>query len=152
MQDLIVNQHASINLDGAGVPPPEMDKIEKSLLGLAVTFGLLQKHTTLLETILTLLPEGTGRAFLDNDGATKILPAEAIAQLIAQQTKANIIHRELENVKTHQYLTSENRAVQISLIHELPHTLGEVTEVKESILKTMNDFSADELNADQVEE
>ena len=151
-QEELAKQLESLNI-GRDIPSEsDLEKIDTSLLAIAVTNGLLEKHSVILQSLLSLLPATTGAEFFNSDGSGKDTADIAIAQLSVQQQQANFIHRYLEKVKLGQKLASENKAVKLNLIHEVPETMGDVTEVRESILKTMSDFSADDLSPDLIEE
>ena len=78
-----------------------------------------------------------------NETNENISPTEAIRQLIIQQNQCNVIFRNFESNRLSQLMKSANMATNITLIHDLPTVLGDQDEVKENVLKSLADFTAE---------
>ena len=126
---------------------PESDS---TILASYCVHNLLYNHSKILTAILDLLPEATAdREF--NETNENISPTEAIRQLIIQQNQCNVIFRNFESNRLSQLMKSANMATNITLIHDLPTVLGDQDEVKENVLKSLADFTA-EGTADFIED
>ena len=110
----------------------------------------LHNHSILLTALLEQPPE-EAVARIYNDSGTELTPSVAIFNLKEQQNRANMLFRNLEQLKLNQLLKSANIATNISSIHELPAKLGDQDEVKENILKSLYDFTA-EGSPDSIED
>ena len=104
--------------------------------------NLLYNHSKILTAILDLLPEATAdREFDETNG--NISPTEAIRQLIIHQNQCKGIFMNFESNRLSQLMKSANMATNITLIHDLPTVLGDQDEVKENVLKSFADFTAE---------
>ena len=125
-------------------------KGDHHLLALAATNELLNQQSIAIATLLKKLPD-TDTEHLRNDVDDPMTGSAAAIRLMEQTTHTNLVHRHVEKAKLTQIQTSGDKVTNVSLIHDI-NTFGPTDEVKEGILKTLPDFSADDESSQEATE